>query len=108
MRFHRGKDGWNRDSFAIPQYGVMGSSDCGMCSDSPAPSDRVAAELEDFRKILRANHIRSRIQYTQSGNVFMLKRWVVVHNRDFFRANALAKQYLAEHQADTRWIHDAA
>jgi hypothetical protein len=43
-----------------------------------------------------------------SGNIFMLKRWVVVHSRDFFKANALAEQYLADHEQDTTWIHDAA
>jgi hypothetical protein len=86
----------------------MGTSDCGMWSDSPAPSDQVAAELEDFRKVLRTNHIRSRIRFTQSGNAFMVKRWVVVHSRDFAKANVLAESYLREHQHDTRWVHDAA
>lgn len=108
MRFHRGSDGWGRDSYSIPQYAVVGTSDTGTWSDSPAPSDRVAAELEDFRKVLRANGIRSRIQYTQSGNVFMAKRWVVVHSRDFLKASALAADYLRDHQSDTRFIHEAA
>ena len=108
MRIHRGSDGWGRDSYAMPQYAVVGASDCGTYSDSPAPSDKVREELEDFRQVLRANHIRSRIVYTQSGNVFMAKRWVVVHSRDFFKANALASDYLREHNSDTRWIHDAA
>ena len=108
MRYHRGADGWGRDSYPIPHYAVVGSSDCGTFSDSPAPSDRVADELEDFRQVLRANHIRSRICYTQSGNLFMAKRWVVVHSKDFPKALALAEQYLAEHQQDTRFIHDAA
>lgn len=108
MRFHRGSDGWGRDSYRIPQYAVMGSSDCGNFSDSPAPSDRVKAELEDFRKVLRTNHIRSRIRFTRSGNLFMLKRWLVVNGRDYARANELAQQYLAENDSSTHWIHDAA
>ena len=108
MRFHRGHDGWGRDSYAIPQFAVMGSSDCGTWSDSPAPSDLVADELEGFRKILRASHIRSRIRFTHSGNVFMSKRWVAVAAKDFFQANALATSYLEQHHADTRYIHDAA
>jgi len=108
MRFHKGRDGWGRDSYAIPQYAVVGSSDTGMYSDSPARSDLVRDELEGFRKVLRANRIRSRITYTRSGNVCMVKRWVVVHSRDFPKAVALAEAYLAEHQHDTRFIHDAA
>jgi len=108
MRFHRGRDGWGRGSYAIPQYAVVGSSDCGTWSDSPAPSDNVIEELEDFRRVLRANHIRSRIRFTQSGNAFMVKRWVVVHSRDFARAMGLAETYLKEHDTDTRYIHDAA
>ena len=108
MRFHRGSDGWGRSSYRIPQYGVVGSSDCGTWPDSPANSDRVAAELEGFRRVLRSNRIRSRIRFTQSGNVFMVKRWVVVHSRDFAKANELAAEYLREHHSDTRYIHDAA
>src|SRR5260221_371738 len=108
MRFHRGRDGWGRDSYAIPQYAIVGSSDCGTFPDSPAPSDRVSEELEDFRRVLRTNRIRSRIRITNSGNIFMAKRWVVVHSKDFLKALALAEQYLAEHQDHTRWIHDAA
>lgn len=107
MRYHKGSDPWGRASYAIPEFAVVGSSDCGTWSDSPAPSDRVAAELEEFRKVLRANRIRSRIRYTTSGNVFMAKRWVVVNGIDFHRALALATSYLAEHQDDTRYIHDA-
>ena len=86
MRFHKGNDGWGRGSYAIPEYAIVGSSDTGTYPDSPAPSDRVREELEDFRKVLRANRIRSRISATRSGNVFMAKRWVVVHGRDFPRA----------------------
>ena len=108
MRYHRGNDAWGRGSYAIPQYAIVGSSDCGSWPDSPAPSDTVAAELEDFRKILRANHIRSRISFTSSGNAFMAKRWVVVHSRDYPKALVLVEQYLREHHADTRYIHDAA
>jgi len=68
----------------------------------------VAAELEGFRRVLRKNHIRSRIAYTQSGNAFMAKRWVVVHGKNFLKANAMAEDYLREHHSDTRFIHDAA
>ena len=108
MRYHKGSDGWGRGSYPIPQFAVIGSSDCGTWSDSPAPSDLVREELEAFRKVLRANRIRSRIGSTQSGNVFMAKVWVVVHSRDFPAASGLAEQYLADHQHDTRYVHDAA
>lgn len=108
MRIHRGKDGWGRDSYLIPQFAVVGVSDTGTWPDSPARSEIVGEELEDFRKVLRANRIRSRLRYTQSGNVFCLKKWVVVTGRDFEAASRLAEQYLEEHQHDTRYIHDAA
>src|SRR5688500_11464785 len=107
MRYHRGRDGWCRDSYAIPQYAVLGSSDCGSWSDSPAPTDQVREELEQFRAVLRANRIRSRLAYTHSGNIFMLKRWVVVHSRDYERANQLANDFLQQHQDTTRYVHDA-
>ncbi len=108
MRFHKGRDGWGRDSYAIPQYAVIGASDCGGYSDSPAPTDSVREELERFRAILRKNRLRSRLVYTRSGNVFMLKRWVVVHSRDFARASTLAAEFLEQHHHDTCYVHDAA
>ena len=107
MRFHKGHDGWGRDSYTIPQFAVVGSSDCGEGA-AVASSDKVRAELEDFRKVLRANHIQSRIRFTLSGNCCMIKRWVVVHSKDFVAANKLAAEYLPEHKYDTRYIHEAA
>lgn len=108
MRWHKGRDGWGRDSYPIPQYAVVGVSDCGGWSDSPAPTDAVKAELEQFRVILRRHGIRSRLKYTQSGNLFMAKRWVVVHSRDFMRAMRLATASLKVYDRETHWIHDAA
>lgn len=108
MRYHRGRDGWGRDSYPIPQYAVLGSSDCGSHSDSPAPTEQVREELEQFRRILRSERIRSRLVYTRSGNAFMLKRWVVVHSKDFVRAGTLAADFLQEKTKSTRYVHDAA
>ena len=108
MRFHRGNDPWGRTSYPIPEYAIVGTSDCGRYPDSPAPSVKVAEELEEFRQVLRRHGIHSRIRFTRSGNVFMVKRWVVVHRRDYGRAMRLAKPYLAVHERDTRYIHDAA
>jgi hypothetical protein len=107
MRFHKGRDGWGRDSYQIPQYAVVGSSCTGDWSDSPAPTGKVKAELEDFRKVLRANHIRSRCGATRSGNVFMVKLWVTVKREDYVAAEKLAAEYLKAHDKDTRYIHDA-
>jgi hypothetical protein len=109
MRYHRGSDGWGRDSYVIPQYAVVGSSDCGESAGyyNPAPSGAVEAELNRFRAHLREHQIKSRFQFTQSGNVCMLKRWVVVRSQDFERAADLARAWLEEHQADTRYVHDA-
>jgi hypothetical protein len=107
MRFHKGNDPWGRGSYPIPQYAVVGSSDTGMAPDSPAPSDKVKEELEDFRVVLRVNKIRSRVKYTPSGNCCMVKRWVVVNGRDYEAALALATDHLALVNSTTRYIHDA-
>ena len=107
MRFHKGSDGWGRDSYQIPQFAVVGSSCTGDWSDSPAPTDEVKAELEEFRKVLRANKIRSRCGATRSGNVFMVKLWVTVSGQDYPVALKLATDYLAAHERDTVHIHDA-
>src|SRR5690349_9190507 len=108
MRYHKGSDPWGRGSYPIPQYAVIGASDTGTWADSPANSHVAATELEDFRKVLRTHGIRSRISYTQSGNIFMVKLWVVVNSRDFARGERLAKAYLKRMHDRTRLIHEAA
>lgn len=106
-RFHRGNDGWGRDSYQIPEYAIAGSSCTGDWPDSPAKTSDVKAELGALRKELRKVHIRSRLRGTRSGNVFMTKVWVVVSRADYATANEIAKAYLAQHENDTRLIHDA-
>jgi len=104
-RYHK-TDGWR--GYEIPAFAVAGSSDCGMCSDSPAPSDKVEAELQRFqRECLLPHGIKSKLAATQSSNVFMVKRWVVVGARDFERAAQLAINWLNENERDTRYIHGA-
>ena len=108
MRFHKGSDGWGRDSYEIPEYAVAGSSNCGMYSDSPAPSDRVKHELDRLQLYLKTHHkIFSHVETTQSGNVFMVKNWVVVKSSDFERAVPIVVEWLEEHRSETRYIHDA-
>lgn len=105
QRYHR-TDGWR--GYSIPAKAIAGSSDTGMWDDSPAPSDKVKAELDRFRKeVLRANGIRSRIRHTQSSNVFMVKHWVVVSEEDFDRAAQLTVDWLDEHDDDLNYIHSA-
>jgi hypothetical protein len=104
-RYHR-LDGWR--GYSIPEYAIAGASCTGDWSDSPAPTDRVLAELADFRKILRKHHIRSRIKWGQSSNCFCAKVWIVVHSKDFARGRKLADAYLASTKSTTHYIHDAA
>lgn len=95
MRYHR-IDGWR--GYPIPQYAVAGASDCGTLPDSPAPSDKVKAELNKVaRDALRANGIRYRTRYGRTTNVFCTKRWLIVHSRDFARASAAILAYLRAH-----------
>jgi hypothetical protein len=108
MRFHRGNDPWGRGSYKIPEYAVAGTSYTGDSSDSPCPLKRIEPELKALRAALRKAGIRTRRVFTQSGNVFMVKWWVVVRRVDFAKADALAKEWLAAHETDTRCIHDAA
>jgi len=105
-RWHRGGDPWGRSSYSIPEYAVAGASDTGMAHDSPAPSNTAIAELNSLRKHLREYGISSRIRHTRSGNLSMIKRWVVVSRSDFDRAKDLAKQWLADNREETWLIHD--
>lgn len=107
VRHHRGSDAWGRGSYSIPDYAVVGSSDTGMSYDSPCPSDKVEAELNVFRGELLKHGISSHYSSSQSGNLFMAKQWVVVSSKDFKKASEIAIKYLADHDYDTRYIHDA-
>lgn len=103
---HRGNDPWGRGSYSIPKGAVAGSSDCGDAPDSPAPTDKVKAELERLRAYLKEQGITSRYKSSQSGNAFMAKRWVCVSDADYDKALELTTAWLAEHEHDTRYIHD--
>ena len=94
MRYHKGSDGWGRDSYEIPQYAVVGCSDTVRFSDSPANSDLATEELEAFRQaLLQESGIASRLgKPTTTGNVFCVKRWVVVHKAKFAEAAAYAPE----------------
>jgi len=107
MRFHKGTDGWGRDSYPIPDFAVAGSSDCGTWADSPANSNTVKEELKALQDVLKEKGIKSRLSYTNSGNAFMKKRWVVVSGNDYGVARDIANKHLADTKASTRHIHDA-
>jgi hypothetical protein len=109
-RYHRGSDGWGRDSYEIPGLAVAGASDTGDYEGfNPAPTDKVAAELKRLVDHLKGLGYRAKLGgYTTSGNANMVKRWVVVDmDDDFSRAKAAADKWMAEHKDDTTWIHDA-
>lgn len=91
MRYHK-LDGWR--GYAIPQYAVAGSSDTGMAYDSPARSVDAKAEIERVRaEVLRPAKIRSRVEFGRTSNVFAGKRWVVVHSRDYAKAEPLVRAW---------------
>jgi hypothetical protein len=109
-RFHKGRDGWGRDSYQIPARAVVGSSDTGTWSDSPARSEDVTDEFKRFRRDLRKETglTVKRARPTPSGNVFMVKRWLVAENDGEWPAVAeFARRWLKDHKNDTRLIHDA-
>lgn len=89
-------------------YAVAGSSDTGMWSDSPCPSNEVNTELKDFQKYLGNKGIKTNIRNTESSNAFMIKRWVVVDNPDdFVKAKELTKKYLKKKELELQYIHES-
>lgn len=104
-RYHR-IDGWR--GYWIPPGAIVGASDTGMWDDSPAPSDKVKAELQRFRKeVLRPAGIKSRVRFGTTANVFAGKRWMIVSAKDFDRAAQLAIDWTDKHIDDTNYIHNA-
>jgi len=99
-------DGWR--GYSVPACAVVGASDTSTFSDSPCPSDKVAAELTRFGKeVLHKLGIKYRTVYGKSSNVFCAKRWVVVNEASFNTAAFAALKWLEEHKEDTNFIHDA-
>jgi len=104
-RYHK-IDGWR--GYWIPAGAIAGASDTGTWEDSPAPSDKVAAEVERFRReVLRPLGIRSRVRFGLTSNVFAGKRWITVSAEDFPRAAQAAVDWLEAHRLNTQYIHDA-
>lgn len=105
QRYHQ-TDGWR--GFTIPARAVAGVSDTGMWDDSPCPSDKVRAELRMLRRELTQAGIHTRVRITQSSNVFMVKRWLVVTNHDDFpKAARLTLDWLARNDEHTDYVHSA-
>jgi hypothetical protein len=68
----------------------------------------VAAEVRKFqRECLRPLGIRSRTRYGQTSNVFCGKRWIVVPERDYERAEKAAAEWLKEHDRALHYLHEA-
>lgn len=104
-RYHR-LDGWR--GYRIPGLAIAGASDTGMASDSPAPSDKVKAEIRQLqRECLRPAGIHSRQRWGESSNVFCGKRWVCVAASDWPKAAPLVQQWLKDNDRGLRYLHDA-
>jgi len=108
-RFHKGRDGWGRDSYVIPGCALVGSSYCGDSADSPAPLADIKPEFRRFvKEVLAPLGIkRVNIRHTRSGNLFMVKRWLCVPAKDWARCLVPAREWLAANDYSTHYIHDA-
>ena len=61
-------DAWR--GYQEPVYGIAGVADTGMWEDSPAKSDVVGKEINDFKKELRKLGVPTRMMTTRTSNVF--------------------------------------
>lgn len=91
--YHR-IDGWR--GYEWPKLAVAGSSDTGSWSDSPAPSALVSLELNRLKEYLAEHGFSATETFTQSSNVFMIKRWLVV-KKGYDEAKKLAEDWLEQH-----------
>ena len=104
--FHKGNDGWGRDSYSIPQFAVAG---CSVTDEQgPAPASVAKRELTELRDYLRTAHgIKGRFKATPSGNCCMHKAWLVVSGKDFTAAKPQAEHWMENNKDFTRLIHNA-
>lgn len=106
MRLH--KDADPRVRYWIPEYAVVGGSDCGNDPDSPARTDDLIEELSWFARDMKAETgirgVLSRPLCT--NNKRTKKRWVVVAKPDYAAAIKYADEWLRANRVDTYIIHD--
>ena len=106
-RFHKG-DAWGRGSYSIPARAVLGGSDCGEWSDSPAKGSNLLTELKQAQTAFRKQSVKTVIpkKGTASGNAFCSKGWLLVRNpNDFKKGQSIAKSVLKDRKYDL--LHDA-
>jgi hypothetical protein len=104
-RYHR-IDGWR--GYTMPANALAGVSDTGEAPDSPCPTPVVLTELATLRRALRKAGIATRVSSGDTSNVFCGKHWITTRDpKDFAHAAQVTVDWLEEHRADTRFIHDA-
>jgi hypothetical protein len=92
-------DGWR--GYVLPINAVGGANNTGNWSDSPCPSSTCESEINEFRKLLRKEKIRSVLSVEQTSNVFCVHVYVLVHPNDRERSLEIAK----EHQKNTNLFY---
>ena len=95
--YHR-IDGWRGYSF--PALAAVGASDTGNWSDSPC---RPEEELKNIASFLLEHGVKTYPCWTETSNVFCIKRWLQVKPDRLSSALSLVEGYLASHE--TRLLH---
>lgn len=89
-----------------PTYAVVGASDTGMWSDSPCRSDVSEKEINDIINELKKHGIKSKAVMTNSSNVFMMKRFVIVTPKNHAKALGIVSDYLNNNDTRLAYIVD--
>lgn len=103
-RYHK-TDGWR--GYAVPGCAIAGSSDTGMWSDSPCPSDRVEAEINRFREAALEAGFPTALRAGETSNVFCAKVWVTVNARRWHAAARWAAEWIKDNDASLNYLHAA-
>lgn len=93
--------GWDRPCFA-----VIGSSDTGNWSDSPAPSSSVYDEMKKMKASLLRLGIRTYEAHSVTSNLFCMKRWLIVKGCDFAKG-VEAVESLSDEIKACRYVYKA-
>lgn len=81
-----------------PINAVGGSSNTGSWEDSPCPTNRVKKEIGEFRKMLRAKGIQTKMLVGKTGNIFCQHVYILVHPDD----RDVALEIAIQHELNTR------
>ena len=90
-----------------PAGAIVGASDTGYWSDSPAPTLNVIKEINMVKKELANLGIPTKQKVTRSSNEFIFKRWLITSPKKEIMGKQRVKELMKKIKSKISYIHEA-